>query len=65
MAQRSLGLSPVLPGARLGFPWRAVLGHGLAPWLLAPAVTIAISLLSVQLLGGNPQVSLPERRKWL
>jgi competence protein ComEC len=35
MAQRSLGLPPVLPGARLGFPWRAVLGHGLAPWLLA------------------------------
>jgi peptide/nickel transport system permease protein len=36
-----------------------------APWLLAPAVTIAISLLSVQLLGVSPQVFPNESRKWL
>ena len=35
MAHRSLGLPPVLPGARFGFPWRTALGPGIAPWLLA------------------------------
>lgn len=35
-----------------------------APWLLAPAFTIAVSMLSVQLLAGNPQASAQQSRKW-
>jgi peptide/nickel transport system permease protein len=42
-------------------------GHAFtdAPWLLAPALTIALAMLSVQLLAGNAQFFTSRTRKWI
>jgi peptide/nickel transport system permease protein len=51
-------------GGMLREAWR---GHAFvnAPWLLSPALTIAIAMLSVQLLAGHPAPAVERTRKWL
>jgi peptide/nickel transport system permease protein len=51
-------------GGMLREAWR---GHAFtnAPWLLSPAVTIALAMLSVQLLAGYVTPSSAQGRKWL
>jgi peptide/nickel transport system permease protein len=36
-----------------------------APWLLMPALMLALSILSVQLLAGNPRMMALRSRKWI